>query len=112
MDNFFLYFIVATLAIFLIYFIGISIAPYKPEKVKSEHFECGLPPSSELPKRANFGFFVYAIIFVVVDMAGLFFTLFVFSNDAHSYKIASIFALILALGVSVAMKEFRYAENS
>jgi NADH-quinone oxidoreductase subunit A len=112
MDSFFLYFFIASIGVFIIYFIGISLAPYKPDPIKSEHFECGLPPSSQQPKRANFGFFVYAIMFVVVDMAGLFFTLFVYTETPHSYKIASLFALILAVGVTVAMKEHKYAENS
>ena len=112
METFFIYFAGITLAVFLLYFAGIALAPYAPGRVKNEHFECGLPASSSVPKKANFGFFVYAIMFIVADMTGLFFTLFVYADNTHASMIAAIFALIMALAITVAMKEHRYAENS
>ncbi len=112
MGTFVIFALGITIGVFILYFIGTAIAPYNPSTIKNEHFECGLPASSEQPKKANFGFFVYAIMFVVADMTGLFFTLFVFNNSKESSIIASIFALILAIGVTVAMKEYKDAENS
>ena len=112
METFFIYAASVTLAVFLLYFVGIALAPYAPSSVKNDHFECGLPVSSSVPKKANFGFFVYAIMFIVADMTGLFFTLFVYADNKHASLIAAIFALIMALAITVAMKEHRYAENS
>lgn len=64
-----------------------------------------------MPKKANFGFFMYAIMFVVADMTGLFFTLFVYAGDLHAQVIAALFAIIMAVAVMIAMKEFHHAEN-
>ncbi len=112
METFFIYTLSVTLAVFLLYFLGIALAPYKPDSVKNDHFECGLPPSSAVPKKANFGFFVYAIMFIIVDMTGLFFTLFVYADTKHTSMIASLFAVIMAIAIMIAMKEHRYAENT
>ncbi len=90
---------------------GILIAPYKPNKMKNEHFECGLPPSSSQPRKANFGFFMFAIMFIVADMTGLFFTLFVYATTLHTQIIAIVFATIMALAISIAMREYRYVKN-
>ncbi len=112
METFLIYAVGVTLAVFLLYFLGISIAPFQPDPVKNDHFECGLPTSSSVPKKANFSFFVYAIMFIVADMTGLFFTLFVYTDSRHASLIAALFAVIMALAIMIAMKEHRYAENS
>jgi NADH-quinone oxidoreductase subunit A len=70
-----------------------------------------LPPSSEVPKKANFGFFMFAIMFVIADMTGLFFTLFVYAGDLHTQSIAALFAMIMAVAIMIAMKEYYYVEN-
>ncbi len=88
------------------YLFGIILAPYKPDDIKNTHFECGLPATKSKPKKANFSFFIYAIMFVVVDMTGLFFSLFVYAKSTHSLIIAGIFALIMAVVISIAMREF------
>lgn len=110
-ETFFMYALAVASAVFLLYFLGIALAPYKPSRVKNEHFECGLPASSSTPKKANFGFFVYAIMFIVADMTGLFFSLFVFSTDRHASMIAAVFALIIALAITVAMIELQKDEQ-
>ena len=112
METFLIYAAGVVLAVFLVYFLGIALAPYSPDSVKDDHFECGLPVSSSVPKKANFGFFVYAIMFVVADMTGLFFTLFVYSENRHASLMATFFALILAAAIIIAMKEHQYAENT
>ena len=112
METFFIYAVSITLGVFLLYFLGVALAPYEPGSVKNDHFECGLPASSSVPKKANFGFFVYAIMFIVADMTGLFFTLFVYSDTRHSSLVVSLFALIMAVAITVAMKEHKHAENS
>ena len=111
MNDFVLYAIGISVSIFIIYFIGVMNAPYDPQTVKNDHFECGLPVSSATPKRANFGFFIFAILFIIADMSGLFFTLVVFADNLHAQLIASIFALILAVSMSIAMREYNSVKD-
>ncbi len=111
-ETFLLYGLFVSVAVFLLYFLGIALAPYAPSSIKNEHFECGLPTSSFTPKKANFGFFVYAIMFIVADMTGLFFSLFVFGLDKHASLVASLFALIMALAITLAMRELQKENNA
>jgi NADH-quinone oxidoreductase subunit A len=104
-ETFLVYAVAVSASVFLLYLLGVSLAPYAPNSVKNEHFECGLPASSSTPKKANFGFFVYAIMFIVADMTALFFSLFVYSNDKHSSIMAALFAAIVALAITLAMRE-------
>ena len=99
------------MSVVALYIIGILLAPYSPNKIKNEHFECGLPSSSSTPKKANFGFFMFAIMFIIADMTGLFFSLFVYAHDTHAQTIAAIFAIIIAFALIIAMKEYKYAQN-
>ncbi|WP_457608342.1 NADH-quinone oxidoreductase subunit A [Nitratifractor sp.] len=103
MEEVAIYTVGLTLAVFLLYFIGVAIAPHDPDSVKNDHFECGLPASSDQPRRANYGFFAYAIFFVVADMTGLFFALFVYDLDRRGTTVAALFALLVAVAVSLAM---------
>ena len=110
-ETFILYSIIVSLAVFLLYFLGVSLAPYLPNKIKNEHFECGLPISSSTPKKANFGFFVYAIMFIVADMIGLFFSLFVFGFNKHNITIAIVFSLIMAVAFTLATRELQQGKK-
>ena len=98
--------------VFTLYLIGIMVAPYSPNDVKNDHFECGLPPSSEVPLKANFGYFIFAIAFIIFDMSGLFFSLFVFDNTEYSLKIAMVFGILLFAAITISMKEYRHVKNS
>jgi len=111
-ETFLIYALAVVVFVFLLYFLGIALAPYAPSAIKNEHFECGLPASSSTPKKANFGFFVYAIMFVVADMTGLFFALFVFGMDKHSSIMASIFAFIMATAIALATRELQKENNA
>jgi len=110
-ETFFIYGLGVSAAVFLLYFLGVALAPYAPSDIKNEHFECGLPASASTPKKANFGFFVYAIMFIVADMTALFVSLFVFGLDKDASMIASTFVLIMALAISLAMRELQLQEN-
>jgi NADH-quinone oxidoreductase subunit A len=103
MDVVLLYALGAFVSILAIYLLGVVVSPLRPNKIKNDHFECGLPSSSSMPQKANFGYFVFAILFIIVDMAGLFFSLFVFSDDRHALTIIAWFAIILFVALTVAM---------
>ena len=98
--------------VFVLYLLGIMAAPYAPNDVKNDHFECGLPPSSEVPLKANFGYFIFAIAFIIFDMSGLFFSLFVFDSSEYALKIAMVFGVLLFAAITISMKEYRHAKNS
>jgi NADH-quinone oxidoreductase subunit A len=87
------------------------MAPYAPDAIKNSHFECGLPASSSNPKKANFGFFMFAIMFIIADMTGLFFSLFVYAETTHAQSVAAIFALIMAVVIAIAMREYDHVET-
>ena len=111
-ELFFIYALGVIVGIFLLYFLGVALAPYAPNSLKNEHFECGLPASASTPKKANFGFFVYAIMFIVADMSTLFVSLFVFGLDKHSSMMASLFVLIMAGAIYLAMQELHKEEKN
>jgi len=98
--------------VLLLYLLGIIVAPYNPSEIKNDHFECGLPPSSEVPMKANFGYFIFAIAFIVFDMAGLFFSLFVFADNPKALFWAMIFGILLFVAITVSMKEYRNAKSA
>ncbi len=112
MEIFTFYAVGISLSVFALYFFGVAVAPYVPDKVKNDYFECGLPVSSSMPKKMNFGFFVYAIMFIVVDMTGLFLTLFVYATSSRAKIIAAIFTIIISVAVSIAMKELNTNKRS
>ena len=94
-----------------LYFLSISVAPYNPNEIKNDHFECGLPPSSDVPQKAKFQYFIFAIAFIIFDMAGLFFSLFAFSDNKETLTIAAIFGFLLFIAISIGMKEYRHVKN-
>ncbi|MEO1927307.1 MAG: NADH-quinone oxidoreductase subunit A [Nautiliaceae bacterium] len=100
------------LGVILLYFIGIAVAPLNPGEIKNDHFECGLPPSSEVPMKANFGYFIFAIAFIVFDMAGLFFSLFVFADTTEALNWAMVFGILLFAAITISMKEYRNAKSA
>ena len=100
------------LGVILLYLLGIAVAPLNPTEIKNDHFECGLPPSSEVPMKANFGYFIFAIAFIVFDMAGLFFSLFVFSNSKDALNWAMVFGILLFAAITISMKEYRNAKSA
>ena len=98
--------------VLLLYFLGIIVAPYNPGEIKNDHFECGLPPSSEVPMKANFNYFIFAIAFIGFDMAGLFFSLFVFADNPTALHWAMMFGLLLFAAITISMKEYRNAKGT
>jgi NADH-quinone oxidoreductase subunit A len=100
------------LGVILLYLLGIAVAPLNPTEIKNDHFECGLPPSSEVPMKANFGYFIFAIAFIVFDMAGLFFSLFVFADSKDAFNWAMVFGLLLFAAITISMKEYRNAKSA
>jgi NADH-quinone oxidoreductase subunit A len=62
--------------------------------------------------KANFNYFIFGIAFIVFDMAGLFFSLFVFADSPKAMTWAMAFGLVLFIAITVSMKEYRHGQNS
>jgi NADH-quinone oxidoreductase subunit A len=62
--------------------------------------------------KANFSYFIFAIAFIVFDMAGLFFSLFVFADSSEALNMAMIFGLLLFSAITVSMKEYRNVKSA
>ena len=112
MDTILIFVVGITAGVLLLYLLGIGVAPYNPDSIKVDHFECGLPPSSEVPKKANFNYFIFAIAFIVFDMAGLFFSLFTFSQSKTAMGWAIVFGSLLFAAITISMKEYRNAKSA
>jgi NADH-quinone oxidoreductase subunit A len=93
-------------SLLLLYFLGVSLAPYRPNRVKNDHFECGLPPSSEAPQKIKFSYFLFAIMFIAVDSVGLFYSILLNSSSENLIYLA-LFSGVVAIAISVAMVEYR-----
>ena len=57
MLTFLIYALSVTFGVFLLYFLGVALAPYQPDPVKDDHFECGLPAFLFRSQKSEFWFF-------------------------------------------------------
>ena len=51
---------------------NICVRPNKPNKVKEEAYECGIPASGEARSRYSVRFYIIAVLFVVFDVETIF----------------------------------------
>jgi NADH-quinone oxidoreductase subunit A len=65
------------------------VRPNKPNKVKEEAYECGIPASGEARSRYSVRFYILAVLFVVFDVE----TIFLFPW-AVKYKMLGAFGFI------------------
>jgi NADH-quinone oxidoreductase subunit A len=95
----------------LLYFLGVAVAPYRPNRVKQDHFECGLPPSSDTPQKIKFSYFLFAVMFIAVDIVGLFYSILLYSNEKDDLLYLGLFTGVVAIAISVAMVQYRKGET-
>ena len=80
----------------------------KPERVKSEIYECGVEPIGPPWVQLKIGYYVYALLFVLFDVETAFlYPWAVTLNVLPLYVLAEmvVFLVILALGLVYAWKE-------
>jgi len=70
-------------------YVGALIRPYKPNKIKSEAYECGIEPVGDARQRYNARFYIIAMLFVIFDVE----TVFLFPW-AVSFDFIGIYGLI------------------
>ena len=82
----------------------------KPERVKSEIYECGVEPIGPPWVKFHAGYYVYALLFVIFDIETVFLYpwALVFGQPASTWFVFGemvIFVLILVGGLAYAWKE-------
>lgn len=92
----------------LVYFITRLVRPDHPSPLKDTTYECGEEPIGEAQIQFGFSYYMFALIFVVFDVAAVFLMLIalVFPVAGDVAKVAVIlFALILFVSTNYALKE-------
>ncbi len=92
----------------LTYFITRLVRPTKPSTLKDTTYECGEEPIGEAQVQFTFQYYLFALIFVVFDVAAIFLFLIalVFPMAGDVAKIAVIlFGAILFVSVNYAVKK-------
>ena len=92
----------------LVYFLTRFVRPDKPTELKGDVYECGEPTIGEAQIQFNFQYYMFALVFVVFDVAAIFLLLMalLFGGLSESAKVFLIlFACILFVAVNYAVKK-------
>jgi len=83
---------------------SVAIAPRNPHPVKEDTYECGLPAPEPIIASVNFQYYFYAIIFIAMDIAGVFFVLYsIGKGDPKFGWVFILFSLLLMVPLSYIM---------
>lgn len=101
-----LIFIIAGIGLVLFtFFFARLIRPHRPEQVKNETYECGIPAVGQSWVQFNNRFYIFGLIFVIFDVEAVF--LFPW---AVAYKSLGLFALIeMVIFISILLVGLVYA---
>ncbi len=102
--DFVVFVVVIAIVALLIWLMSVAIAPKNPHPVKEDTYECGLPAPEPIISSVNFQYYFYAIIFIAMDIAGVFFVLYTIGagNPAYGWVFV-LFALLLMVPLSYVM---------
>ena len=92
----------------IVYFLTRLVRPDRPSPLKETTYECGEVPDGEAQIQFNFQYYMFALIFVVFDVAAIFFMLIalVFTEASDVAKVAVIlFAAVLFVTTNYALKK-------
>jgi NADH-quinone oxidoreductase subunit A len=96
--SFLAFLIVMLFAGFSLWFISVMIAPKNSHPVKEDTYECGLPAPEPIISSVNFQYYFYAIIFIAMDIAAVFFVLYAVGRGNPQFGwIFILFSLILMM---------------
>ena len=93
---------------FLVYFITRLVRPDKPSPLKNTVYECGEEPEGEAQIQFNFQYYMFALIYVVFDVAAIFLMLMalIFAGLSDAAKVVLIlFVAILFVTTNYALKK-------
>jgi NADH:ubiquinone oxidoreductase subunit 3 (subunit A) len=99
--------IVLVLTIVGFWLFALIYAPKGKSVAKEIPYECALPPEGPIPKRTNFRYYFFGILFLTMDMVGMFLALAALTNGEHSWIfILFIIPLIIAIWHILTGKRF------
>ncbi|WP_456435860.1 NADH-quinone oxidoreductase subunit A [Thermovibrio ammonificans] len=102
--NFIVFVVVMFLAGLSLWLLSVAVAPRDPHPVKEDTYECGLPAPEPIIASVNFQYYFYAIIFIAMDIAGVFFVLYsIGKGDPKFGWIFILFSLLLMIPLSYIM---------
>ncbi|WP_457678295.1 NADH-quinone oxidoreductase subunit A [Thermovibrio sp.] len=88
----------------LLWVMSVAVAPKNPHPVKEDTYECGLPAPEPIISSVNFQYYFYAIIFIAMDIAGVFFVLYsVGKGDPKFGWVFILFSFLLMVPLSYIM---------
>ncbi|MDY6820596.1 MAG: NADH-quinone oxidoreductase subunit A [Deferribacterota bacterium] len=93
----FLLFLVAVFIGLIMAYIGVIVRPDKPDKIKYDVYECGVPVFGDARKRYNAKFYIVAMLFVIFDVETVFLFPWVVSFDVSGLLGLSAVLLFIAI---------------
>lgn len=95
----FIVFVIALLATAILFWlIALLYAPKGESVAKHVPYECAVPPEGPLPKKSNFRFYFFGILFLTMDMVGMFIALEAITNGKAVW-IYLLFVIPLLLAI-------------
>jgi NADH:ubiquinone oxidoreductase subunit 3 (subunit A) len=95
----FIVFVVALiLTAVLFWLISLLYAPKGESIAKEVPYECAVPPEGPMPKKSNYRYYFFGILFLTMDMVGMFIALEAITNGKNVW-IYLIFVLSLLVAI-------------
>ena len=102
--NFVVFVVCMAGAVVALLVMSIAVAPRSPHPVKDDTYECGLPAVEPVVSKVNFQYYFYAIIFIALDTAVVFFILFACGGGNPNGAVPLLlFAVLLVLPLTYIM---------
>ena len=107
----FILFVVGVIAtILLFWLIALLYAPKGESVAKHVPYECAVPPEGPLPKKSNFRYYFFGILFLTMDMVGMFIALEAITNGKGLW-IYLLFVIPLLLAIWHIIGGKRYVDQ-
>lgn len=101
MSSFSIFILSVVIIAILFIAINLMLAPHSPYKEKVSPFECGFHSFMQSRSNFNISFFIYALVFLILDLEILLvypFALSAYVNNVYGLIITLIFILIVTIG--------------
>ncbi|NPB05855.1 MAG: NADH-quinone oxidoreductase subunit A [Aquificae bacterium] len=107
----FIVFVVALLVTAVLFWlIALLYAPKGDSVAKHIPYECAVPPEGPLPKKSNFRYYFFGILFLTMDMVGMFLALKALTNGQGIW-IYLLFVIPLLIAILHIIGGRRYVDQ-
>lgn len=95
----FIVFVIALLLTAVLFWvISLLYAPKGESVAKHIPYECAVPPEGPMPKKSNFRYYFFGILFLIIDMVGMFIALEAITNGKNMW-IYLLFVIPLLIAI-------------